>query len=43
MPDDPPVIRKGTVAQLSITATARVIKAADIRKQQEQGKEPADG
>jgi hypothetical protein len=41
MPDDPPVIRKGTVAQIAITATARVIKAADIKKQQE--KEPVDG
>jgi hypothetical protein len=42
MPDDPPVIPKGTVAQLAITATARVIKAADIGKQQQE-KEPADG
>lgn len=39
MPDAVPQIRKGTVAQISITASARVIKAADVKHDEEQ----ADG
>jgi hypothetical protein len=35
MPDAAPQIRKGTVAQISITASARVIKAADLKRDEE--------
>lgn len=43
MPDSEPepVVRKGTVMQLAITAEARVIKAADITDEDEE--EPEDG
>jgi hypothetical protein len=40
-PEPEPAVRKGTVMQIAITAEARVIRAADITKDDQE--EPEDG